>query len=604
MNEKETLRNIIFTLIEKNIFTSIDQGLPFYIFIIDEEGNEFIPIQYKECQEEDPATTYDKCKKFWADQVELGKMMNDVICSKCSCGFNTLQIPIRINEKFVGIIGGCIPKKVIHERAVEKTIALFKGVSNIIELLGNKDYYSTQMITHLSSFITDINRGYNINDPNSIFISPVRTVQNILGEFSHAIEHAACYIFLATDEQNKFLLISRDKADTLFTDGVDYFVENMKPGDKLMADNPLFNIINLDGRVYPIKNSSETKNIGYLFLEESIHLSRIEIIEEYVEIILLLFSSAYGNSMMFTNIARAGKSIYDLLVVNFYKLQQMLFQHDNTMSGTADHGIGNINKYGDVFIKENADTRDDVFRNFNFPGKIRYLRRHELLENKYEKVGETIYVKRASPMSEDEKIELKTAVVRHQMYKRLITIYYSFVFTLVKGNEIKDPFKAGKVHEIIEMAEAVAHSMKIKREDIEKIRFAAYLMDVGMIGISDSILDSEKKLTPEEYEKIRRHPQISHSLLGNFPFFNEIVDILEGHHEKWDGSGYPAGLKGTGIPVGARILNAVETYISLKHNRKFREALSDEEIYTIMEKEKEKSFDPDITDIILGMIKK
>ncbi|MCK5223669.1 hypothetical protein KAR04_02775, partial [Candidatus Calescamantes bacterium] len=183
MDEREALRDVIFTLIEKGIFKDIDLGLPFYIFIMDDKGNEYIPIQYKECKTADDKVEHKGCASFWKNQMELGRMMDDVIYAQCPIGFGTLLIPLRINDHYVGIIGGCIPKKNIPKRAIEKSLALFRGISRVIELLGNNGFYYTNMIEHLTAFIQEVHSGYSIDDPNSIFYSPINTVQNILKEF-------------------------------------------------------------------------------------------------------------------------------------------------------------------------------------------------------------------------------------------------------------------------------------------------------------------------------------------------------------------------------------------------------------------------------------
>ena len=117
------------------------------------------------------------------------------------------------------------------------------------------------------------------------------------------------------------------------------------------------------------------------------------------------------------------------------------------------------------------------------------------------------------------------------------------------------------------------------------------------------ILNKKDKLTDKEVEKIKRHPYISKSLLTDFPHFENILTIVQSHHENWDGSGYPKGLKEDSIPVEARIIHIADSLTSMISPRKFRPAFSMDKAMKIISEEKGKKFDPELVDKLMEIIK-
>jgi response regulator RpfG family c-di-GMP phosphodiesterase len=606
MDENDSLRNVIFSLIEKKIFTNIDLGLPFYIFIMDVNGNEFIPIQYKECSEALSSVKYEKCTTFWKKQIEFARMLDDVVFSKCYGGFGTMLIPIKINNKLVGIIGGCIPKQDIPKRAIEKSIALFKGISRIIELMGNRDFFSNKMINHLSTFIQEVHKGYSIEDPESIFSSPVKTVQKILVEFTALLQNVRTYLFLGTNEKNKFLFITSDTFKVITgSDGINYFLNGIKTGDTIEASNPLFNIFNTGGSLYPIV--AQGNNIGYFFIEKNEAVEKTDIIKKYLELLLLTFSSIYSNSLLFDKINKRGKQIYDQEIINFYKLEKLVYYEQFLFQDRIKKNIDNLlGENYTIYIKDNIDERDFVCRLYLSSNENRetYKKIDQLKKNKkYREYNEILFVNSEKELNNKTLDILYDLVFSDVIFENSKNIYHSYIYTILNGMEFKDPFKTGKYNRIISTAELIAGSINLTNEEIEKMRFAIYFMDIGMIGVSDSILESKEKISKSDLNKIKRHSLISKSLLEDFPYFNEeVIKIIESHHENWDGSGSPNGLKGKAIPLLSRIIRIAETYVSLTHNRKFRKAMDKTVALTVIKKESGELFDPELAKKFIELI--
>lgn len=133
---------------------------------------------------------------------------------------------------------------------------------------------------------------------------------------------------------------------------------------------------------------------------------------------------------------------------------------------------------------------------------------------------------------------------------------------------------------------------------LNAIRAAAMLHDIGKLAVPEQILSKPGKLTPEEFEKMKIHPIVGAQILDRVQFPYPVVPIVRSHHEKWDGTGYPDGLAGESIPIGARILSAVDCFDALTSERPYRRALSADEAMAHLRKETNKSFDPRVADLI------
>jgi len=145
---------------------------------------------------------------------------------------------------------------------------------------------------------------------------------------------------------------------------------------------------------------------------------------------------------------------------------------------------------------------------------------------------------------------------------------------------------------------AVGRELKLTEEELEALNVAALLHDIGKLGIPDHILLKPGSLTPPEWEKMKTHALIGADMLSRMHFPDLVSDIVRTHHEKWDGSGYPRGLSGTTIPIGARILSAVDCLDALASDRPYRAALPLAEAMAVVRSQEGKSYDPAIVSIL------
>ena len=178
------------------------------------------------------------------------------------------------------------------------------------------------------------------------------------------------------------------------------------------------------------------------------------------------------------------------------------------------------------------------------------------------------------------------------------------IFAFAKTIEVKDHYTGEHVEQTVRYATEIAKAMDLSDHDIELIRQAAMLHDLGKIGISEKILLKKGKLDKKEYEEIKKHPQIGVDIIRPIQFLHPIIPILLYHHERWDGKGYPNSLRGEEIPIGARIVAIADVYQALISNRCYRRAYSQSQAIKIIQESSGKLFDPAIVDAFLRIVHK
>ncbi|MCG2711873.1 MAG: diguanylate cyclase [Candidatus Omnitrophica bacterium] len=176
------------------------------------------------------------------------------------------------------------------------------------------------------------------------------------------------------------------------------------------------------------------------------------------------------------------------------------------------------------------------------------------------------------------------------------------IFAFAKTIDIKDHYTGEHVEKTVHYAMRIAQEKKLPGDEIERIRQAAILHDLGKLGISERILLKKKGLTPKEYAQVKKHPQIGADILRPIHFFHAIIPFILHHHERWDGKGYPFGLKGEEIPLGARIIALADTYEALTSDRHYRKACSQKEAIAKIKKVSGTQLDPEIVKVFLDII--
>ncbi|HAE43066.1 MAG TPA: hypothetical protein DCG34_09150 [Clostridiales bacterium] len=191
-----------------------------------------------------------------------------------------------------------------------------------------------------------------------------------------------------------------------------------------------------------------------------------------------------------------------------------------------------------------------------------------------------------------------------KLYVDMRKNYYDTVKALINAIEAKDPYTSGHANRVGEYSVAIAQEINLSSKQIEIIKNAALLHDIGKIGIDDRILNKQEGLSDLELEVIKNHPSIGYDIIKDIGFLKDVMNIVKHHHEKWDGSGYPQGLKGSEIPIETTILTISDAYDAMTTDRPYRKALSSEEAVKELLKYSGTQFNPEIIDKAIETLRK
>ncbi len=178
------------------------------------------------------------------------------------------------------------------------------------------------------------------------------------------------------------------------------------------------------------------------------------------------------------------------------------------------------------------------------------------------------------------------------------------ITTLVLTEEAKDPYVRGHSRRVTRCAIGIAEELGLKERERKIIERAGILHDIGKVGISDAILHKPDKLNNEEWAIIKKHPQRGAEILEPLQFLKEEKEMIRHHHERIDGRGYPDGLKGGEIPLGARILAVADTFDAMNSERSYRKPLPEDVIISELKNACGSQLDPRIVTAFLDLLKK
>ncbi len=190
-----------------------------------------------------------------------------------------------------------------------------------------------------------------------------------------------------------------------------------------------------------------------------------------------------------------------------------------------------------------------------------------------------------------------------KLYVDMKKNYYDTVRALINTIEAKDPYTRGHAERVGDYAVAIATAMNLKPDKVDTIKNAALLHDIGKIGVNDNVLNKKSKLTDEEFDIIKSHPSIGYDIIKDIGFLSNIMDIVKHHHEKWDGTGYPDGLKGHEIPLETTILTVADSFDAMVTDRPYRKALTVETALGEIIRCQGTQFNPAIVDVSVKVLK-
>lgn len=203
------------------------------------------------------------------------------------------------------------------------------------------------------------------------------------------------------------------------------------------------------------------------------------------------------------------------------------------------------------------------------------------------------------PIVDADELRHKISDLSYQLSQGMLEMVYGFARII----EAKDEYTGQHVESTQTLAEKLAIQLELPEDQIENIRHAAILHDLGKVGIDDRILRKEGKLTDDEFDEIKKHPVIAAEILQSIHGLHESLPAILHHHERYDGTGYPDHLKGDDIPLEARIISISDVYQALTSDRPYRKAFSKDKALGIITEQSGKQFDPAIVQAFLEVMK-
>ena len=195
----------------------------------------------------------------------------------------------------------------------------------------------------------------------------------------------------------------------------------------------------------------------------------------------------------------------------------------------------------------------------------------------------------------EAKLEEKTKLVEK--------VSLNSIMVIANTIDAKDAYTSGHSMRVAKCSSAIAKQLNWPEKDIQNIHYVALLHDIGKIGVPDAILNKPSKLSDEEFQVIKKHPVIGNDILKDIHMIRSVADGALYHHERYDGRGYPLGLAGEDIPFYARIIGIADAYDAMTSNRIYRHKLPQEKVIKEFEKGRGTQFDPQLTDLFLGMLR-
>ena len=209
-----------------------------------------------------------------------------------------------------------------------------------------------------------------------------------------------------------------------------------------------------------------------------------------------------------------------------------------------------------------------------------------------------LYLERLEEQKRRVQVEELQVVAEKRHVEQVCALHLRTIEGLALAIDAKDHTTHEHLHRVRTYATEIARELGLSQDETDALKAAALLHDIGKLAVPDHIINKPGRLTPEEFEKMKIHPIVGADILERVCFPYPVAPIVRAHHEKWDGTGYPDGLKGEEIPIGARILGAVDCLDALASDRQYRTALPLDEAMKVVASESGISFDPVIVELL------
>jgi HD-GYP domain-containing protein (c-di-GMP phosphodiesterase class II) len=191
------------------------------------------------------------------------------------------------------------------------------------------------------------------------------------------------------------------------------------------------------------------------------------------------------------------------------------------------------------------------------------------------------------------------AIEKARQNRIIDDVTFDTVLALAEAIESRASYTSGHVERVVQYAEIITRELNLSQGEARAVRYGAALHDIGMVGVPDSVITKPDRLTPQEQEQIRLHPYIGEQLCKRAGFLAPLAPIICNHHERYDGRGYPHGLRGHAIPLGARIVAVADAFDAMTTERPYRPALSTKQAAEALRSEAGHQLDPEIVEVFL-----
>jgi len=202
--------------------------------------------------------------------------------------------------------------------------------------------------------------------------------------------------------------------------------------------------------------------------------------------------------------------------------------------------------------------------------------------------------------------QIAFGIKTENLSQRVRRDYMNTIKTIAHIMEANDHYTFGHSNKVMKYAVGICRMLKLRDEDVYQIKNAALLHDIGKVGVSSVIVNKNGALTQEEWQKIKKHPEIGAGIIGQAGFLDELMPIVKHHHEKFCGGGYPdPGMKYYDIPMGARIISIADAFDAMTSSRPYRDKpLSQEDALAELKKHSGTQFDPELVEVFIKYIQK
>jgi putative nucleotidyltransferase with HDIG domain len=200
-----------------------------------------------------------------------------------------------------------------------------------------------------------------------------------------------------------------------------------------------------------------------------------------------------------------------------------------------------------------------------------------------------------------EEVSTRTAELQRERH-RLERVSTATLEALVNALEAKDPYLRGHSARVADLSANIAAELQLPEEEVERIRMAGRLHDLGKIGTREGVVNKEGPLTPEEFEHVKQHVIIGAQILAPLTHLGDVVSMVRSHHERWDGTGYPEGLRGEEIPIGGRIIAAAEVFDALTTSRPYQDKMTPEQAVERLADLSDTVLDPKVFEALTGIV--